>query len=201
MLSSLSYTNVLARGFALVMDDPGKADHARGGGQAGDRPGIRFADRSVDALAAKSRPGEAVASKQKAPEPKGGQGHASLKPGYGKKSKYRKRPGGRPFPCIDRREEVPVSIPLARGEGESLRAVFRCVERLRRPSVPSWTSRPASASAWPRPPKDLVERACRAPWPCSTESSICLRMKGGLQLEHVGDRLDPAREALPYATG
>jgi len=75
MLGSLSYTNVLARGFALVRDETGQPVTRGAGVRPGDRLEIEFADRKkVEALAAKSRPSEAGAVKQKATEPKGGQG-------------------------------------------------------------------------------------------------------------------------------
>lgn len=74
VLASLSYTNVLSRGYALVMDAEGQPITRGAAVRPGDRLEIRFADRSVDALAAKSRPSEAGAAKRKAPEPKGGQG-------------------------------------------------------------------------------------------------------------------------------
>ncbi|MGY6706720.1 MAG: exodeoxyribonuclease VII large subunit [Rhizobiaceae bacterium] len=75
MLGSLSYTNVLARGFALVRDETGQPVTRGAGVRPGDRLEIEFADRKkVEALAAKSRPGAAGAEKRKPAEPKGGQG-------------------------------------------------------------------------------------------------------------------------------
>jgi exodeoxyribonuclease VII large subunit len=53
---SLSYTNVLARGYALVRDEAGRPVTRGASVKPGDRLAIQFADRSVDALAAKSKP-------------------------------------------------------------------------------------------------------------------------------------------------
>ena len=77
MLGSLSYTNVLSRGYALVRDEAGRPVTRGASVKPGDRLAIQFADRSVDALAAKSKPAPSATSKpSSAPEgsSQGGQG-------------------------------------------------------------------------------------------------------------------------------
>ncbi|NMG40782.1 exodeoxyribonuclease VII large subunit [Chelativorans sp. ZYF759] len=73
MLGSLSYTNVLARGYALVRDEAGLPVTRGDAVKPGDRLAIQFADRSVDALAAKSKPSSGTAARPPSP-PQGGQG-------------------------------------------------------------------------------------------------------------------------------
>jgi exodeoxyribonuclease VII large subunit len=73
MLGSLSYTSVLARGYAVVRDEAGQPITRGASVRPGDRLEIQFADRNVEALAAKAKPA-AGGGKMSAPEPKGGQG-------------------------------------------------------------------------------------------------------------------------------
>jgi exodeoxyribonuclease VII large subunit len=73
MLGSLSYTSVLARGYAVVRDEAGRPITRGAAVRPGDRLEIQFSDRKVDALAAKAKPSDGGA-KAPAPEPKGGQG-------------------------------------------------------------------------------------------------------------------------------
>lgn len=73
MLGSLSYTSVLSRGYALVRDEAGRPVTRGASVKPGDRLQIEFADRKVDALAAKSKPAADAAAKPSA-TPQGGQG-------------------------------------------------------------------------------------------------------------------------------
>src|SRR3954467_14733332 len=70
LLGALSYRSVLARGFALVRDEQGRAVHAAAGVGPGARLDLEFADGRVAATADADRPAVARPAKPVASEPK-----------------------------------------------------------------------------------------------------------------------------------
>jgi exodeoxyribonuclease VII large subunit len=76
----LSYRSVLARGFALVRDEQGRAVHAAAGVGPGARLELEFSDGRVGATADADRPAAKAPAKPAPSEPKAAAPKRTIKP-------------------------------------------------------------------------------------------------------------------------
>ncbi len=78
LLGALGYHNVLARGFAVVFDEAGKAVPNRARAAGATRLTLEFADGRIDALPAEGGEAPKTAARPAKPSPKSGGGQGSL---------------------------------------------------------------------------------------------------------------------------